>query len=224
MTPNYLKQSYFFLKANLSTLVSIQLPFILVLIFLKQSLISDIEEGSNLQRELFMLTGLDLLFVPIYLAATILFMQSVVEKKPISALQALLNGLSVWGRLFLTFLFSAIAISLGLMLLVVPGIYIGVRLALANMICVLDGKGPAAAMRSSWTFSEPHFWMLFKGLATIYGAIFAAELLIAPLVGTNSLVAMLCQAVLDFLNIFGTIFAFRIYCAWRDGELKTEET
>lgn len=223
MTPNYLKQSYFFLKANLSTLVSIQLPFILVLIFLKQSLISDIEEGSNLQRELFMLTGLDLLFVPIYLAATILFMQSVIEKKPISALQALLHGFSVWGRLFLTFLCSAIAISLGLMLLVVPGIYIGVRLVLANIICVLEGKGPAAAIRSSWAFSAPHYWMLFKGLATIYGAIFAAELLIAPMVDANSLIAIFSQVVLDFLNIFGTIFAFRIYHAWRDGELRTQE-
>ena len=219
MEPNYLKQTYFFLKANLSMLVSIQLPFILLLIFIKQMLVADFEEGADLQRSLFLLTGLDLLFVPIYLGATLLFMQSVIDGKPLTVFQSWYMAMRSWGRLFLTFMLSALAISVGLMLLLVPGVYVGVRLVLANAICVLEGKGPMESIQTSWTTTAPHFWLLFKGLALIYGAIFVTELLIAPVLSDSTLGSILAQILLDFFNVFGTIFAFRVYRAWRDGEL-----
>lgn len=219
MEPNYLKQSYFFLKSNFAMLVSIQLPFILLLIFIKQMLVSDFEEGSDLQRSLFLLTGLDLLFVPIYLGATLLFMQSVIDGKPLTVFQSWYMAMRSWGRLFLTFLLSALAISVGLMLLIIPGIYVGVRLVLANAVCVLEGKGAMQSINSSWVTTAPHFWLLFKGLALIYGAIFVTELLIAPMLSDSTAGTIVAQIALDFFNIFGTIFAFRVYRAWRDGEL-----
>ncbi|HSG03329.1 MAG TPA: YciC family protein [Marinobacterium sp.] len=218
MAVDYLKQSYYFFRSNLSSLLSIQLPFIAGLMLIQRSLVGDLEDGSNLQDQLFMLTAMDLLFVPIYLGASIFYMQSIVDKQPISALQAWALGLKNWGRLFFTFLLSAIAISLGLMLLVIPGLYIAVRLGIANQICLLEGRGPMDALKMSWAGTADLFWTLAKGLAIIYGFLFVAELMVAPIAEGSLLFGMLLSVLLDFLNVFGAIYSFRIYRAWRDRE------
>lgn len=218
MATDYLKQSYFFFRSNFSNLISIQLPFIAVLMLIQHTVIGGIEEGANLQNDLFLLTAMDLLFVPIYLGATIFYMQSIVDSRPISTLQAWAWGLQNWGRLFFTFLLSALAISVGLMLLVLPGLYIAVRLGLANQVCLLERKSPIEAMKMSWAGTADLFWTLAKGLAIIYGLLFISELLVAPIVEGNLILGFVGSAILDFLNVFGAIFTFRIYRAWRDRE------
>lgn len=218
MSADYLKQSYYFFRSNLSSLLSIQLPFIICLMLVQRSIVGDMEEASNLQDQLFLLTALDLLFVPIYLGATIFYMQSIVDKQPLSALQAWALGLKNWGRLFFTFLLSALAISVGLMLLVLPGLYIAVRLGLANQICLLERRGPMDALKVSWAGTADLFWTLAKGLAIIYGLLFIAELLVAPIAEGSTLISMLLSVILDFFNVFGAIYSFRIYRAWRDRE------
>lgn len=218
MATDYLKQSYFFFRSNFSNLLSIQLPFIAVLMLVQHTVIGGIEEGANLQNDLFLLTAMDLLFVPIYLGATIFYMQSIVDSRPISTLQAWAWGLQNWGRLFFTFLLSALAISVGLMLLVLPGLYIAVRLGLANQVCLLERKSPIEAMKMSWGGTADLFWTLAKGLAIIYGLLFIGELLVAPIVEGNAVLGFVGSAILDFLNVFGAIFTFRIYRAWRDRE------
>lgn len=218
MATDYLKQSYFFFRSNFSNLLSIQLPFIAVLMLVQHTVIGGIEEGANLQNDLFLLTAMDLLFVPIYLGATIFYMQSIVDSRPISTLQAWAWGLQNWGRLFFTFLLSALAISVGLMLLVLPGLYIAVRLGLANQVCLLERKSPIEAMKMSWAGTADLFWTLAKGLAIIYGLLFIGELLVAPIVEGNVILGFIGSAILDFLNVFGAIFTFRIYRAWRDRE------
>ncbi len=218
MATDYLKQSYFFFRSNFSNLLSIQLPFIAVLMLIQHTVIGGIEDGANLQNDLFLLTAMDLLFVPIYLGATIFYMQSIVDSQPISTLQAWAWGLQNWGRLFFTFLLSALAISMGLMLLVLPGLYIAVRLGLANQVCLLERKSPLEAMKMSWAGTADLFWTLAKGLAIIYGLLFIGELLVAPIVEGNMILGFVGSAILDFLNVFGAIFTFRIYRAWRDRE------
>lgn len=218
MATDYLKQSYFFFRSNFSNLISIQLPFIVVLMLIQHTVIGGIEEGANLQNDLFLLTAMDLLFVPIYLGATIFYMQSIVDSRPISTLQAWAWGLQNWARLFFTFLLSALAISVGLMLLVLPGLYIAVRLGLANQVCLLERKSPIEAMKMSWAGTADLFWTLAKGLAIIYGLLFISELLVAPIVEGNLILGFVGSAILDFLNVFGAIFTFRIYRAWRDRE------
>lgn len=218
MATDYLKQSYYFFRSNFSNLLSIQLPFIAVLMLVQHTVIGTIEEGANLQNDLFLLTTMDLLFVPIYLGATIFYMQSIVDSRAITTLQAWGWGLQNWGRLFFTFLLSALAISMGLMLLVVPGLYIAVRLGLANQVCLLERKSPIEAMKLSWAGTADIFWTLAKGLAIIYGLLFVGELLLAPVVEGNAILGFVGSAALDFLNVFGAIYTFRIYRAWRDRE------
>jgi len=237
MATDYLKQSYYFFRSNFSNLLSIQLPFIAVLMLVQHTVIGTIEEGANLQNDLFLLTAMDLLFVPIYLGATIFYMQSIVDSRAITTLQAWGWGLQNWGRLFFTRLIAALAISVALLpgfliavglgiansplggiLLVLPGLYLAVRLNFASLVCLLERKSPIEAMKLSWAGTADLFWTLAKGLAIIYGLLFVGELLLAPLVEGNAILGFVGSAALDFLNVFGAIYTFRIYRAWRDRE------
>ena len=223
MTKDYLQQSIFFFRSNFNTLLSIQLPFLILLMFLQMSTAAGIEDSENMQSQLLLLTATDLLFVPIYLGATLFYMQGVVDGRTLTPVQTWLMGLRCWGRLFGTFLLSALVTAFGLMLLILPGVYAGVRLALANAICVLEGKGPVQAMKISWDGSDGLFWTLFRGLALIYGGLFLIEVMLSPLLDPGSMIAMLLAVVLDFFNVLGTIFVFRVYRAWRDREAIEEE-
>jgi len=223
MATDYLKQSYYFFRSNLTNLASIQLPFIVGLMLIQQSLIGEVDEVTNLQDGLFLLTAIDLLFVPIYLGATIFYMQSIVDSAQISPLQAWALGLKNWGRLFFTFVLSAFAISMGLMLLVLPGLYIAVRLGLANQVCLLEKRSPLESIKMSWGGTADLFWVLAKGLAIIYGLLFFGELALAPMVENAAIIGFILSVALDFCNVFGVIFSFRVYRAWRDKEPVRED-
>lgn len=47
-----------------------------------------------------------------------------------------------------------IALVVGLVLLIAPGIYLGARLGLAFPACILDGKSPAESLSTSWRLAE----------------------------------------------------------------------
>ncbi len=79
------------------------------------------------------------------------------------------------------------------------------------------------AMKESWGATDGMFWTLFKGLALIYGGLFVVEVILSPLVEPGSLISMLISVVLDFFNVLGVIFSYRVYRAWRDKEPVKDE-
>jgi len=60
-----------------------------------------------------------------------------------------------------------IAVVIGLVLLVVPGIYIGVRLSLALPACILDGKGVSESFSTGWKVAGRNMKKIF-GIFLIY--------------------------------------------------------
>jgi uncharacterized membrane protein len=72
-----------------------------------------------------------------------------------------------WAMLGLIIL-SNIMIALGLILLIIPGIYVAVRLAIAVPILIAEERG-IGALRESWDRTKGHFWPIFLTLAAIFG-------------------------------------------------------
>lgn len=54
----------------------------------------------------------------------------------------------------------ALAVVVGLVLLIVPGIALATRLALCSSVVSLERTGPIVALRSSWTMTHGHFWLV----------------------------------------------------------------
>ena len=63
--------------------------------------------------------------------------------------------------LFLIGVLSGIGVLLGLLLLVVPGIFVAVRWAVAAPIAVVEREGPTAALGRSAELTEGHRWAIF---------------------------------------------------------------
>jgi hypothetical protein len=64
--------------------------------------------------------------------------------------------------------------SLGLLLLVVPGLYVFARMFLVGPAMVIESLGPVAALRRSWAMTAPSSWtillFLVLGLLFVFGA------------------------------------------------------
>lgn len=81
--------------------------------------------------------------------------------RPVGFSNALGVGFSSWGRMWITrFLFS-IAVLLGLLLLVIPGLYLGTRFAFAESIVVAEGVSGTTALQRSFDLTRDRFWPVF---------------------------------------------------------------
>lgn len=216
MTFEYLRQSFFFFRQHFVTLASIQLPFLAfigILGFLIQGDSGDTHDAGGV----LLLGILQLGLLPLYWGATIFFMQSVLDGKPLSPLNAISLGMSSWGRLLVTYILNGLAVILGLIALIVPGVIVGVRLAFADYICVLENKSATASLKQSWSQTQPYFWMMLQGFILIVLCLFLLEILIQQLLGSH-LIGTLLSLMVDFCGVMLTVFGFRVFSAMREGQ------
>ncbi|MBR9828395.1 MAG: hypothetical protein GYB41_07105 [Oceanospirillales bacterium] len=220
MTFDYLRQSLFFFRSHFNRLALIQLPFLAILGLVQFQLLQGITDAGEqmelVQRNMFLNSALDIAMMPIYWGATLLYMQSVLQGQPLQAGRALSLSLACWGRLLITYIISVLAISFGLVLLVIPGIYIGVRLAFAEFYCVMEGKGPMESIRASWEHTADFFWPLLQGMVLIFGVLLVAEMLFGQLLVEQQGAMMLVSLLIQFLGVLPTIYAYRLYCVMKE--------
>ncbi|MDY6891513.1 MAG: YciC family protein [Pseudomonadota bacterium] len=220
MTSDYLRHSLFFFRTHLGRLALIQLPFLLLITLVQYPIMhaGDAAEVTDAARtaSVFLSSALDLALMPIYWGATLLYMHSVLQGNPLSTSRAISLSLSCWGRLLLTYLLTTLAVSGGLLLLLLPGIYIGVRLAFAEFYCVMEGKGPMQSLRASWASSAEFFWPLLQGLALIFSLLMLANVLIGRLSDEVELLRLALLLLVQFLGVLPTIYAYRIYCVMQE--------
>lgn len=218
MAFDYLRQTLFFFRQHLMALAAIQLPFLILLAVANYTLLGDMSDAGDpaLQTNTALASLIRILLLPFYLGGTIIYLQSVIDDNPLHPLTAILSSPSCWGRLLLTYVLNALAISLGFMLLIIPGIYFGVRFAVADYACVLERRGPIEAMRKSWELTPDYFWLLFQGIALLMGLIFLANISVTRLLGDETILVALSSILFDFLGVLVTIYGFRIYCVMRE--------
>ncbi|WP_417584454.1 YciC family protein [Nitrincola sp.] len=216
MTFEYLRQSFFFFKQHLLTLAAIQLPFLALIGLLSFFLQGDLTSSEDVASSGFLLLGLlQLALLPLYWGATIFYMQSVLDGKPLSVMSAISLGMSSWGRLLLTYILNGFAVLLGLIMLVIPGVYVGVRLAFADYVCVLEGKSATQSLKQSWSQTQPYFWMLLQGFVIIFLCLLLIEMLIQQIFG-STLPGTLLSLLVDFCGVMLTVFGFRVFSVMRE--------
>lgn len=216
MTLDYLRQSLFFFRTHLARLAMIQLPFLLLVTLVQHQLMQGADDTAKTANTLFFSAALDLILMPIYWGATLLYMRSVLQNSPLSVSQAVSLSFGCWGRLLLTYVLTALAVSTGLLMFILPGIYIGVRLAFAEFYCVMEGKGPLESIRASWNSSADFFWPLLQGLALIFSILMLAEVMIGQLLGDEEILMLGVSLLIQFLGVLPSIYAYRLYCVMKE--------
>lgn len=89
-------------------------------------------------------------------------------------------------RYFVTIAMLVVVVGLGLLLLVVPGVYVGARLLFAPLVVVEEGLDPVAAMRRSWDMTAD----VGAHVVALALALVAIDLLGALALGLGLLVTM----------------------------------
>ncbi|MBQ0783500.1 MAG: hypothetical protein KBT66_04620, partial [Amphritea sp.] len=221
MVPLYLKQTWFFFRANLVPIMRIQLPFIILITLISMSAIQSVDpENPQMNNSLMMFYLTSLIFLPIYVGATIAYLESVVNEQPISTTEALKIGLTRWWPLLITKMLGAFGIVIGLFLFFIPGIYVLVRLAFSEYHSVIEKAGPTEALKNSWDDTSEFFWPLVNGLAVLFVILLGGNLLLEALLQVMGIDSVLLRSLLDivfgFLNCLYTVYGFRLYCVMRE--------
>jgi hypothetical protein len=106
--------------------------------------------------------------------------------EPITWTRGLMAGLVAWPRLFSTRLIGGIALVLGLVLFIIPGLYIAVRIALADVVAVVEHKGGMRAVPRSMELTYRKFsrYLLLScmtyGPLVLLGAFHQLPLILLP--------------------------------------------
>lgn len=125
-------------------------------------------------------------------------------------------GMSSWGRMWWTRFLTGLALVLGFLLLIIPGFYLLVRLALVEPIAVCERVSGSEAMRRSFELTKGRFGQVFL-LGLAFGAVIITALacVIVPTILIPALDHWLVDAttslIADVVGAFGTLC---ILCAY----------
>lgn len=141
--------------------------------------------------------------------------------RPMPALDCYALGLARLPWLLVTEVLRNVAVSLGGIILVLPGVFLGFKLSMATEATVLRGEGPTAAFQRSWRLSHRRFerWleMIAMSVLIVLAIWFVVTMLyvIFPGPGVNTWAAIAWLIVAAFVPV--------IQYAWTFFYLRLEE-
>ncbi len=150
-------------------------------------------------------------------AIVLCLLSSAVLGQSVELPQAFRQGISIWFWLTWTNFIASVLISLGMILLIVPGLFLGIKFLFTDAIVVHERIYGAAAMRRSFDLTTGHFVPLF-GLAVFMGAVIVGGSVVVELIPTPLsnwplwIWESLLRSVEAGAAIYPTICLFLYYC------------
>ncbi len=100
---------------------------------------------------------------------------------------------------------------LGLSLLILPGIFVMVKLSFAEFCLVLRGRSPLQALRESFEFTRGRFFLILACSLVILLPVWSLEAWLADSAGDAVVLRVALHTLSGFFQLLLTIVAFRIY-------------
>ncbi len=101
-----------------------------------------------------------LIFLVITFLSGVAFLR-IGTKKKMSIKKLLYKALRRYPALIGTTVLSSLIIAVGLIVLIIPGVYLGIKLSVAQVSSVLDDKNPIEAIKESWRLTNGNWWYIF---------------------------------------------------------------
>jgi hypothetical protein len=209
-----ISDAFFFFRSHLVQISTLCLPWLLAVAFV-DVLITATSDPSQGMGPLYLLAWMfNLLIYPIYTAALILLMakRAQLEQPENKALVA--SAIKIWQPFFVVHIIGAGLTAVGLMFLVLPGIYVAVRLSFAEFYLVLEGVKPLEAIQKSFQATQPFFFQILLLLVLFLTPLWMLNFFIADFLSNQeagSFVNILVAAITAFLMLFVDVVLFRVY-------------
>ena len=215
MLQNLLLDSVRFFREHYIPIAMIVLPIFIPIEILDAIYSNYILKEDSGFFEQFPIMFIGLLVSPIYTAGVIFYILSVVAGDAIDTKSAWRLGVKYWMPLFILNVFVGVVVTLGFLLLIIPGIICVARYAFAEFELLLNNSRPLDAMKNSWETTREFIWVILGGYLVI------AIALVAPYYVLDAVLEHLeleLEILDNFLNIIysvlgviSIIFTFRVY-------------
>lgn len=211
----WLKDSFIFYQRHFVGLLSIVVPVAILQEFiLTQWVYDEIIIDTEFQMQ-------QLLLPVVLLAMTIkIVIGSFLQVYVIYYIQAVLNGqlsnfksivgkpLAVLPYFIMLDILISVAMFFGLLIFIIPGIYIFIKLLLAQYFYLLGNKGLLESIKASWQATKGYGWDLLLGFIIIFVISFVPALLTS---NEPELINSILNIVSTCLGLVMTIFLYRAY-------------
>ncbi|HEU4427932.1 MAG TPA: hypothetical protein VFT98_04205 [Myxococcota bacterium] len=114
---------------------------------------------------------------PLLDGCTLVVARGVARELQVGAWEMLREGVRAWPRLLAVNVFSGLFVGVASLFLVVPGLVLAVRYALASSAAFEDRCGLLASLQRSSELSRGRFWQIALTLGTLFGAVIAFSFL-----------------------------------------------
>lgn len=131
----------------------------------------------------------------------------------------MLDGRAGFASFFGVNLLSGLAILLGFVALIVPGLLLLVRWSAADGALLSEGEGISAALGKSWHITAPHAWPIAGALLIVYGPAFGIGIGVQIMMGDP--IPIMISGMTNLLIFAGSVFSWlmgvAIYTLLRPG-------
>ena len=223
------------LLVHLPLVSAIVLPVAIPKNLLDYYLTTYVVDESNWRGQLAATRWTAYLFDPVATAALIYALNDLYHQRPVRYIAAMIGGLRCWLRLFITQLIAYVLIALGLLALLVPGIFLMVRWSLLDCAVVLEDHVAGEARRRSAQLTSGFRWKIFSAGMLVYAGLLAVAMSLSVVTevlstltdGENGsalldmLMVLMSDCLIDILLSVVTILLFLFYQAALKHELRT---
>lgn len=209
------KQIILFYVENLRSICLIVVPVALPLIIIDNFVLPQFISAENFTESYAATIFISWIGFPIYTGALIIHFSSKIRNISTSIKNYFLLSLSFWPKLFFVAVITNVLIGAGLMVLVVPGIYLFVRFSLAEFFVVLEGISPIESIKKSYIETNQHQLLIVGCIFLFFIPLTALKVLYPQLVmrfPDNEIVKIFFELILYVLGTITTVVFFRIYC------------
>lgn len=201
-------ESFYFARNNINPIIKIMSPFVMLMVFVGVP-INYYQEALGGPVWLYWVAVA--VIQPIYMCRLVRYMASVVSGEQASMKVTFAD----WFNLFIVYVLYSLAIAIGFMALIIPGIYLAARFCFAEFEVVLKNSEPFNAMETSWHKTKPQTLPLFLGTIIIWGGNLILDILLGSAGTTGQELYFLSSIIAELITtgfmIFISIFYFRVY-------------
>lgn len=201
---------FFFYRQHTYRLLAYIVPVSLIIALISLVVAQLYANGDAQQFEkIFVVT--QFILGPIYLGGFNFLIAGVLYKRSVNLKQCLYFGIFRWMPLLAVTVVAAMATSVGILLFIIPGLWIFSRLILAPFYVTLDQKNALDALTESFHRTADEVWQIMGVTFLVFMLIELFKLTVLNLI-PDSIIGLLVKSVLrEILWSFLTLVWFRFY-------------
>ena len=211
-TQKILADAWYFYTLNFRYLLYLCIPFVFAEALLSEGFVTLSDQGEQTISIGYYVAQIGI--HPLYTAILIQFLHARTRGAPVDRAKVVSEAFALWPMMVLLVVMKFVLFMIGLLLFILPGIWIAVRMAFAEFYLVEKREQPVESMRSSFTATEKPFWTIVVVFLVPQVLLILLQLLLKSFVvalGNLFILNVLLHMALVMLSLYITIAFYRIY-------------